>query len=223
MFHSPAPRRRAACALSMSAGLLLALLLAGCGDEPPPQRKMQTVKLLPDTPPPPPPPPKEKPPEPRKEDKPQPQAPQAKAEPQQAALRSDEAAGTGPGSGLVAGNVTQDYTDQKIGDKPQIGGSGADMTARLAANSFASATTRSLNEFLARERELKRGDFRAQVHLWLAPSGALERAELVGSTGDPATDKALRDALLRFPGAGAPPPQALQQPLRLQVTNRMLG
>ncbi len=223
MLTPSAPLRRAAGALMVAAGLVLAPLLAGCGDEPPQQRKMQTVKLLPDTPPPPPPPPKEKPPEPSREQKPQPQAPQAKAEPEQAALRSDEAAGTGPGNGLVAGSVTQDYTDQKIGEKPQIGGSGADMTARLAANSFASATTRSLNEFLAREIELKRGDFRAQVHLWLAPSGALQRAELVGSTGDQGIDRALRDALLRFPGAGAPPPQALPQPLRLQITNRMLG
>lgn len=205
--------------------VILALgLLAACGDEPPRERRMQTVKLLPDTPPPPPPKPEEKRPDPPKPDKPQAQVPDTKPEPvQQAALKSDEAAGTGPGNGLVAGSVTQDYTDQKIGDKPQIGGSGNDATARLAATSFANTTTRALNEFLARERELKRGDFRAQVNLWVTASGTVERAELVGSTGDGSLDRALREALQRFPGAAVPPPQALPQPLRLQVTNRMLG
>ncbi len=223
--HAPTPRRTPAwrCLLP---GLMAALLLAACGDSPPPERRMQTVKLLPDTPPPPPPPPpKEKPPEAPKEDKPQPQVPQNKPEADPpAALKSDEAPGTGTGSGLVAGNVTTDYTDQKIGDRPQIGGSGGgDATARLAAASFANATTRSLNEFLAREAGLKRADFRAQVNLWLAQNGGLDRVELVGSTGDAELDRLLKDALRRFPGASAPPPQALQQPLRLQVTNRMLG
>jgi protein TonB len=201
-------------------------LLAGCGDEPPPQRRMQTVKLLPDTPPPPPPPPpKDKAPEPQKQDKPQPQTPDNKPpEPdQQAALKSDEAAGDGPGSGLVSGNVTKDYTDQKIGNQPQISGSGFDAAARLAATSFANTTTRSLNEFLARDRALKRSDYRVRVNLWLGPNGSLQRVELADSTGDPETDRALNEALRRFPGASAPLPQALQQPLRLQVTNRMLG
>ncbi len=211
--------------LVRATAVLLALGLAACGDSPPPERRMQTVKLLPDTPPPPPPPPpKDKPPEPPKQDKPQPQAPQNKPEPeQQAALKSDEAPGTDAGSGLVSGNVTTDYTDQKIGDKPQIGGSGGDATSRLAAASFASSTTRALNEFLARESGLKRADYKAQVHLWLGQSGTLERVELVGSTGDSELDRQLKDAIRRFPGASAPPPQALQQPLRLLVTNRMLG
>lgn len=204
--------------------LLGAALLAGCGEEPQKPRKMQTVQLLPDTPPPPPPPPKEKPPEPAKEEKPQPQRPENKqpeAE-QQAALKSDEAAGDGPGNGLVAGSVTRDYTDQKVGAATRIGGSGEDATARLAAEGYARTTARALNEFLAREQALKRGDFRAQVQLWLTPAGTVQRAELVGSTGDGDLDRALRESLLRFSGA-ATPPEGLRQPLRLQVTNRMLG
>lgn len=209
------------------AGLALvlfgALWLAACSDEPPRERRMQTVKLLPDTPPPPPPKPEERRPEPPKPDKPQPQMPENRPDPvQQALLKSDEAAGDGPGSGLVAGAVTQEYTDQKIGQELRIGGGGEDAAARLAAESFASATTRALNEFLAREQALKRADFRAQVHLWLAPSGSVQRAELVGSTGDLDLDRALRDSLQRFPGTAAPP-DSLRQPLRLRVTNRMLG
>jgi periplasmic protein TonB len=218
----PVSRCRSVPALGLVLGV--SLLLSACGDQPAPPRKMQTVKLLPDQLPPPPPPPKpeEKKPEPPKpDDKPAPAAPKPDAEPAQA-LKSDEAAGDGPGNGLVAGAVMQEYSGEKLGDKPVIAGSGGDATARLAATSFANATTRTLNEFLARERELKRVGYRAQVHLWLSASGTLERAELVGSTGDTDTDRALREALMRFPGAGTPP-QALPQPLRLQVTNRMLG
>lgn len=216
--------RRWPVSARLAPALVALLMVAGCGDEPPRERRMQTVKLLPDTPPPPPPkPPEEKRPEPPKPDKPQAQLPQAKPEPvQQAMLKSDEAAGDGPGGGLVAGTVSQDYTDQKIGQELRIGGSGEDATARLAASSYANAATRALNEFLARERELKRGDFRAQVNLWLAPNGSVERTELIGSTGDNDLDAALREALQRFPGTTAPP-QTLKQPLRLRVTNRMLG
>lgn len=213
-------------ALPLLAGAL-ALVLAACGDAPPPPRRMQTVKLLPDTPPPPPPKPEEKKPEqPPKEDKPQPQVPQVKPveAPQPQALRSDEAAGDGAGNGLVAGAVNQDYNGERVGSGTTIGAVPADDGAvRLAAASFANSTTRALNEYLARERELRRADYRVKVNLWLSASGALQRIELVEGTGDAETDQALRSALARFPGAGTAPPDRMPQPLRLQVTNRLVG
>lgn len=204
----------------------LALGLAACSDGPAPPRRMQTVKLLPDTPPPPPPKPEEKKPEAPKEDKPQPQVPQVKPveAPQPQALRSDEAAGDGAGNGLVAGAVSQDYNGGAVGTGATIGTAAADDgTARLAAASFANSATRALNEFLARERELRRADYRVKVNLWLSASGSLQRIELVEGTGDAETDRALRTALARFPGPGTPPPERMPQPLRLQVTNRLVG
>ncbi len=207
--------------------ITLAGLVAGCSDGPDkPQRRQQMVKLLPDTPPPPPPPPKpeDKPP-PKPEDKPQPQDVPKPAElPQAQALKSDEAAGDGPGSGLAAGAVTQDYTDQKLGQGQTLGGAPADnATQRLALNSYAQAATRALNEFLARDRDIKRLDYKVGVEIWLSASGTLQRAELMGSTGDPQTDQALREALTRFPGTGNAPPPSLPQPVRLLVSNRLLG
>jgi protein TonB len=207
---------------TLMAAVLAVALLPACSDEPQRERRMQMVKLLPDAPPPPPPPPpKEKPPEPPKSDKPPPDSKQPEAEPSNQ-LKSDEAAGDGPGNGLVAGTVTQDYTDQKAAPAGRIDGGGDDAAARLAAQSFAASTTRALNDFLAREQPLKRGDYRAQVDIWLTPSGSVQRAELQGSTGDLELDRALRESLLRFPGTAAPP-DGLRQPLRLRVTNRMLG
>ena len=219
MTPAPGPARPARALLALVLGT--ALLLSACSDEPQRERRMQTVKLLPDTPPPPPPkPPEEQRPEPPKQEKLD--TPDNKPEPDQNLLKSDEAAGDGPGSGLVAGAVTRDYTEQPIAQEVRIAGSGDDAAARLAAQSFAVATTRALNDFLARDPALKVGDFRAQVHLWLARGGTVQRAELVGSTGDLDLDRALRDSLARFPGT-ASPPEALQQPLRLRVTTRMLG
>lgn len=203
-----------------------AVCLAACGDEPQRPRKQQMVKLLPDTPPPPPPPPKpeDKPPPPKPDDKPPPQAPKPEDVPATALLKSDEVAGDGPGNGLTAGAVTRDYTDQKVGQGTTIGGGPVDnAAARLAANAYASAATRALNDYLSRDRDVKQRDYQVRVDLWLTPAGALQRAELVGSSGDAETDRALRAALERFPGAPAPLPARMAQPMRLLVTNRMMG
>lgn len=210
--------------------LALALCaLAACDQQPERPRKQQLVKLLPDTPPPPPPPPKpeDKPP-PKAEDKPQQQdLPKPDEAPQPQALKTDEAAGDGPGGGLAAGTVTQDYTDQKIGQGTVLGGGGGDgveaATARLAAIAYARAVTQALNEHLTQDREVKRLDYRVQVELWLSPAGGLQRAELVGSTGDARADGALRAALAGYAGLGRPIPARMPQPLRLLVSNRLVG
>lgn len=215
---------------SATRGLVLALLgaglvlgLAACDDKPQKKREMQKVKLLPDTPPPPPPPPKpeEKKPEPKPEDKPQQQqAPKPDQAPEPQVLKTDEAPGEGSGGGPVAGTVTQDYTGGQIGG----GTGGAAIGDRLAATSYANAATRALNEYLNRDQDVKqRGDYRVQVQVWLDGAGRLQRSELVGSTGDPETDAVLRKVLSRFPGLRNPPPENMPQPLRLQVTNRMIG
>lgn len=209
--------------------LMAAFGLSACSDKPERPRKQQTLKLLPDTPPPPPPPPKpeNKPPS-KPEDKPQPQQLAKPVEaPQPQALKSDEAAGSGPGSGLTAGPVTQDYTDQKIGAGTTIGGSAAAAadtgTSRLAANAFGNAASRALNEYLTRDKDVKQRDYKVRVQIWLTASGGLQRAELVDSTGDPQTDEALRAALNRFPGTSTAPPARLPQPMRVLVSNRLIG
>lgn len=204
--------------------LALCLAVAACDKTPERPRRQQTVKLLPDAPPPPPPKIEERPPPRKAEDKPQPQnVPKpADAPPQPQALKSDEAAGNGPGNGLGAGPVTQDYTDQKLGTA-SVGGAEGDGPNRLAATAFANATTRALNEHLQRDKAIKQRDYRVRVALWLSAAGGLQRVELSDSTGDAEVDQALRAALTRFPGSTSPPPPRLPQPLRLLVSNRLMG
>jgi periplasmic protein TonB len=209
------------------AGALLVAIaagLVGCGEEPEKPRKVATVKLLPDTPPPPPPPPKlDTPPPAKAQDKPEARPEPKPADPTPQALKSDEAAGAGPGSGLAAGNVTQDYQGGPVIAGSGGGNAGAMAASRMATTAWANAATRSLNEYLQREAQLKNSEYRLQVHLWLHADGRVERFDLLGSSGNPQIDDVLRTALQRFPGTQTPPPQALPQPLRLQLSNRNLG
>jgi protein TonB len=204
--------------------LAAALLLPGCGDEPEKPRKVASVKLLPDTPPPPPPPPKpeDKPPPPKPNDKPEPR-PDPKPDPTPQSLKTDEAPGAGAGSGLASGDVKQDYQGGPVVAGSSGGGAGAQVASRMAATAWAQSATRSLNDWLQREAELKRAEYRLQVNLWLHADGRVARAELLGSSGDAQIDAALRAALDRFPGATTPPPAALPQPLRLQLSSRQLS
>jgi protein TonB len=220
-------RLPAALIRCLAVPLALALSLSACDKEPTTQRKQQVVRLLPDTPPPPPPPPKpeDRPPPSKAEDKPAPQdVPKPAETPQAQALKSDEAAGDGPGSGLVAGAVSQDYSGQRIGQATTAGTGAADNAVqRAAATAYANALTRALNEHLARDRDVKRLDYKVEVDLWLTQTGSVERLSLRGSTGDTATDNALRAAIGRYAGPGSPIPQRMPLPVRLQVSNRLLG
>lgn len=201
--------------------IALMLSLSGCGKEPGKKKEASTVKLLPATPPPPPPKPEEKKPEPEKQaDKPQQQLNQPKAEaaPQPQALKTDEAPGEGAGNGMQSGAVTSDYKDQQLGS-----GSGEGAPNRLAMTSYANAATRAINEHLQKDKDLKRRDYKVQVKLWLTPDGRTQRVEMQGSTGDEAADEAIKAALSRFPGVSAAMPDKMPQPLRLQLSNRMIG
>lgn len=222
----PSPLRRwlgrgviAVVALTVLIGA--GLLVKGLLDAPPAaKRQVAKISILPDTPPPPPPPPKEekKPPPPKEEPKRVMREEPVKQDvPKQSEqIKMEGAAGDGP-SAFGAGAITKDYS----GGTPGAGEGGG--VNRLVMNSYANATTRALNDHLARERELKQQNYKVNVNVWLNADGTLLRAELAGTTGNPNVDTTMREALARFPGTGRSVPDKLPQPLRLQVSNRMLG
>ena len=183
-----------------------------------PARQTVKIAVLPDTPPPPPPPPKEeKKPEPeQKQDKPQQEQPkpvEAPPEPQQ--LKMEGPAGDGP-SAFSSGSVTSDYKGGDVGT-----GTGGAVN-RLQFAFFSSQLQKHIQSALARNQRIKLGDYRVPVQVWLSPTGEFQRVELLASSGDPATDDALKQAFLQLPPVRDTPAD-LPQPIKLRITNRMTG
>lgn len=190
--------------LLLAAGIAVTLyLLQGLGRSGPVQQKqVSKITILPDTPPPPPPPPppaKEQPRENKEIKAPQP-------------LKMEGAAGEGS-SPFAAGTVSSDY----IGGK--VGGGGGGMQFAF----FSSALQRHIQQELARNRALKLGDYRVLVNVWIDAQGVMRRVELAESTGNPDTDRAIREALNQLPPLRTAVPENLPQPIRLRITNRMAG
>lgn len=180
------------------------------------KQQMVKIAVLPDTPPPP--PKEEKKPEPEKrEDKTQPQQEQqpkpqvAPPEPQQ--LKMEGPTGDAP-SAFSGGSVTQEY---KGGDVGTGTGGGA-----LQFAFFTNQLSRHMQSALARTRDVRLEDYKANVRVWLSPSGEFKRVELAASTGDEKVDEALRQAFLRLPPMPDVPAN-LPYPIRLRITNRMIG
>lgn len=205
-------------------GLTVLLGLAACDQKPAKPKSQQTVKILPDTPPPPP-KQEEKKPEPQKEEKPQQQLNQPKpvdAPPVQAqALKTNETPGDGPGSGLVAGEVRQDY---KVG-VPGTAASGGDsrVVDRARERLYANSARQMLREEIERRLRPEAGQLTAALAVWVAADGRIARYE-VQPTGAPAADSDLRHALDDTSRAlRLPPPDGVPQPMRFRLTVQPQG
>ena len=179
------------------------------------KRQVTKIMVLPDTPPPPPPPlpPKEQPKDTREVKLDQPKPMELPREAQQLKMEGPAGAGASP---FAAGTVSRDYIGGAIGTGT---GSGAGMQFAF----FSNALQRHVQDELARNRKVKLGDYRVTVNIWLGSDGAIRRAELVGSTGNPDTDRTLRAALTELGPMRTAVPDKLPQPIKLRITNRMTG
>lgn len=182
-----------------------------------PQRKVAMIQLVRPPPPPPPPKPEEKPPEPEiakqeiKIDDPTPKdaPPEAKAdEPapsQNLGVDAEGTAGT-DGFGLV-------------GNK-----GGASLVGSKNSGSkyghFNYQVQQQIQDLLARDKNLEHANYRVQVRLWLATDGLIQKAELIGTTGNEQVDKALRLALAELRRLKEAPPADMPQPLGLRISSR---
>lgn len=207
-------------ALPWVAGLLVLVLLGiglksliGDGGKAKKQ-KVHQISLLKPPPPPPPPKPQEKPPEPEmkkeevKIDQPKPEPQQADNQPPEGKQLGVDAEGGAGGDGFgLVGNK---------GGRDLLGGGGGGAAFAFYTN----LVQRHLQDELARNRRLKLTDYRIIVRVWLSRSGAVQKAELAGSTGDPEVDESIRTALLNAGNLREPPPENLPQPLKIRITNR---
>jgi hypothetical protein len=76
-----------------------------------------------------------------------------------------------------------------------------------------------LRQALCRTAETRPGRYQLVVRLWLASSGAVQRSQLLGSTGSRQRDSAFA-AALRLVKVNLPPPAGMPQPLTMVVLPR---
>ncbi|MES2032173.1 MAG: STN domain-containing protein [Pseudomonadota bacterium] len=87
---------------------------------------------------------------------------------------------------------------------------------------FITALQSGVVDALCRTERTRPGAYRVAVELWIAETGAIQRASLIGSTGDTGRDRALIAVLSGVPIGMAPPPNSLQ-PFILSIGARVPG
>lgn len=197
---------------SVCAGLV-ALISGFLGGEPSNKKLVQQISLI--APPPPPPPKVEPPPEPEVEEvkleEPEPvpeDVPEAPSdEPPPGDLLGLDADGTGgaDGFGLVG----------RKGGRSLLGGGGDPYSY------YGNVVTQLIQEFLFERGDIRSKKYSVKVKLWLAPTGRIERVELMNSTGDPDVDESLQLALMEMKEIAEKPPEDLPQPVRVRITSRL--
>jgi len=185
------------------------------------KRAVQEISLL--KPPPPPPPPKDQPPPPPKVEqqkidvpKPQDQPPDKQADsppPPGPDLAVDAAGGAGGDSfGLVG----------KPGGTALIGSGTGGAGSRFAwyGALIKERIQERIQEAMAKDKRLQKADYRITVHVWVSPTGAVTRAELIDSTNDADMDSAIKVALRSLPALREGAPSDMPQPIKLRITAR---
>lgn len=190
--------------------VLMVNVARGFLDDDKPTRKTVVHEIVMLKPPPPPPPEvEEEPPEPEiKEEIPPPEP--TPDEPERE-TEAEEPEGKQLGIDAEGGAGTDGFG--LVGNK-----GGRDLLAggRLQFTFYGNLIQRHLRDAL--ERKLS-GNFKADVNIWLTQSGAIQRAELVGSTGSPDTDTSLKLALAQLPALGEAPPADMPQPVKVRITS----
>jgi len=185
-----------------------------------PEQKMVMVQLPP--PPPPPPPPKIKPPEPPKDVKRQEQTPTEKPvenKPiEKPAEKPPEGLGTnnkGPGPGMAGLGSSGNGVIGGTGSGTGGGGS--------AARWYAGQLQGKVSEALRANPKTRKASLRVDVKLWVDDSGKVVRSEILGGTGDPAIDAALKSEILANIRLSEGPPKNMKMPVSLRLTVKRPG
>lgn len=173
--------------------------------------------LLP-PPPPPPPPPKEeiKPPEPMPEKAVPTPSPEPKAQ-APAPMQMNAEAQAGASGGLAAGSGNGNGSPGSNGTC--VGTNCGQMSGGISDGFYATNLRNAIQQRIQRDSKLSRMVFAADFAIWVSPSGAVTRAQLVSSSGDDKRDDMLKSIIENLTGLDTPP-SSFKFPRRITVKGR---
>lgn len=181
--------------------------------------RIVTIQALPPPPPPPPPPPKIEPPPPR-EEKMIEQTPVEEKEPEPEPKPADDPPPLGT-------NIKGDGPGDRFGlsssgnGNGRIGGTGGNGAARSRWGWYASKVQGQIADALKRHPKLRTASIAGlKVRVWPDATGRITRAELAGSTGDPALDALVRNEILTGLQLSEPTPAGMPSPIVLRLNLR---
>ncbi len=99
---------------------------------------------------------------------------------------------------------------------------GTPVTAFASGSAFIGALQTGVLSALCSNSRTRPGNYKIAFELWIAPTGAVQRSALIGSTGDVARDAALASAL-QGTMVGLAPPIGMPQPVIMAVAPRDSG
>jgi TonB family protein len=134
----------------------------------------------------------------------------------------DEPADTPPDlpSTGISGPGGPDGFGLRAGSGSSRGGTGGSGGQRSRWGWYASQVQSKIGEAMRSHRKVKNASLRVEVRIWPNATGRITRAQLAGSTGDPALDAALRDEVLTGLQLSQPPPEGMPSPIVLRLSAR---
>lgn len=88
---------------------------------------------------------------------------------------------------------------------------------------YAALVQMQLRSALEANKRTRKASMRGNIRLWADESGRVTRIQLVGSTGDPELDSALRDDVFSNLVLREPPPKNMPMPIVVRITEQRPG
>jgi len=184
---------------------------------------VNVINIMPPPPPPPPtPPPTPPPPQPEQqkvEDKREDFVEEAKPE---EAPAPEEAA---PEEAAPMGSNIQGEGDNAFGLRGKGGGGmiGGIGTGKGGGGGtkfgwYAGQVQSRIADALRGHKKARSANLKVQVRIWVDSTGRVTRATLAGSSGDPETDRAIREEVLTGLQLQSPPPDGMPMPIVMRIT-----
>ncbi len=213
--RKPSGFRIAAAAVAFVALVSVAWFLFG-GKSTHKKREAGIVSIMPVLPPPPPPPPQPTPPPP--EPASQPDQPEFVEETQPDA--PPEAAPDEPppmGSNIQGDGAPDGFGLTGKGGGGLIGGRGTGSGAASRFGAYAGRVQSAVSSALRSHKLTRSARLSLKVRIWVDTRGRVTHATLEGSTGNAATDNALRGEILTAITLPEPPPEGMPMPIVMRI------